>query len=404
MAATVQRLLVGKPGTLSVTILDTNGNPVAPSGAVTVAVQSVSGQTIVAPGTAATAGASSGVCTVAVTAAQTAKLDQWVATWTDSGNGSVQSSDHEVVGGFFFSLADARASDPVLADTAKYPDATMLAMRQAVEEECEFICDVPFVPRYRRILCDGTAEPEIDVLDSKIRTIRSAMIITADTTGGAYIYLPPVTSITSTPTGFTVTFQSNVALAPGSNLVLAGFNPYAYNGSWVVASVPAGNEVTVSTNLNPGTAGTIGSAVGATGQVVVFTAAQLSALVIDDDFKIQRNDGGVWNEGRRNVVIEYECGWDAPPGELATASLIRLRSLLNRQFSSVPDRATSFVTEGGTTFRLDTPHAFATGIPEVDAVYNRYSTREYDDQDPIPASFSLNTDPSWFSVYHGGRR
>ncbi len=404
MAETVQRLLVGKPGTLSVTILDTNGNPVVPSGAVTVGVQSVSGQTIVAPGTAATDGALTGVCTVPVTAVQTAKLDQWTATWTDSGNGSTQTSDHEVVGGFFFSIADARASDPVLADTAKYPDTTLLTMRQAVEEECEFICDVPFVPRYRRVLCDGTAEPEIFVLDSKIRTIRSAMIITADTTGGAYIYLPPVLSIASTTTSFTVTFASDVALAPGSNLILSGFNPYAYNGSWVVASLPAGNQATVVTNLDPGPAGTIGTAIGANGQIVVFTAGQLSALVIDDDFKIQRNDGGVWDEGRRNVVIEYECGWDAPPGELAAASLIRLRSVINRPFSSVPDRATSFVTEGGTTFRLDTPHAFATGIPEVDAVYNRYSTREYDDQDPIPASFQLNTDPSWFSVYHGGRR
>ena len=404
MAATVQRLLVGKPGTLSVTILDTNGNPVSPSGAVTVGVQSVSGQTIVAPGTAATVGGQLGVCTVAVTASQASKLDLWTATWVDTGNGSTQISDHEVCGGFFFSLADARASDATLTDTSKYPDAPLMAARQAVEEECEFICDVPFVPRYRRILCDGTAEPEIFVQDSKIRTIRSAMIITADTTGGAYIYLPSVTSITSTSTGFTVTFASGVALAPGSNLILSGFNPYAYNGSWVVASLPAGNQVTVATNLNPGAATAIGTAVGANGQVIVFTAAQLSALVIDDDFKIQRNDGGVWDEGRRNVVIEYECGWDAPPGELAGASMIRLRSVLNRSLSSVPDRATSFVTEGGTTFRLDTPHAFATGIPEVDAVYNRYSTREYDDQDPIPASYSLNTDASWFSVYHGGRR
>jgi hypothetical protein len=322
MAATVQRLLVGKPGTLSVTIVDSLGSPVTATGALTVGVISASGQAIIAPGTATTAGANPGVYTVSVSAAQAAKLDQWTATWTDAGNGSTQTSDHEVVGGFFFSLADVRASDSVLADATKYPDGVILAARQSVEEECEFICDVPFVPRYRRVLCDGTAEPEIFVLDSKIRAIRSATIFTANSTG----------------------------------------------------------------------------------QALVLTTAQLAALVIDDDFKIQRNDGGIWTEGRRNVVIEYECGWDAPPGELAAASLIRLRSVLNRQFSSVPDRATSFVTEGGTTFRLDTPHAFATGIPEVDAVYNRYSTREYDDADPLPASQSIQADPSWFSIYHGGRR
>jgi len=180
--------------------------------------------------------------------------------------------------------------------------------------------------------------------------------------------------------------------------------PTAYIGSWVVASVPAGNQLTVATNLNPGNATTIGSAIGATGSVRVFTAGQLSAIVIDDDFQIARNDGGIWDEGRRNVVIEYECGWDMPPPELAAASLIRLRHLLNRSRGVIPDRATSFTTEGGMTFRLDSPEAFKTGIPEVDAAYDRYSYREYDDADPIPTSRLVDTDPSWFSVWHGGRR
>jgi len=404
MASTVQRLLVGKPGVLTATLLDTNGNPVAPSGAVMVGVQSASGQVILPPGTATVAGSGIGVVTVAVTAAQASKLDLWTATWTDAGNGSVQSSDHEVCGGFFFSVADARASDAVLADTGKFPDSAVLAARYAVEDECEFICDVAFVPRYRRVLLDGTAEPEIFLPDSKIRDIRSAIIITADTTGGAFVYLPPVTSITSTALAFTVTFASNHSLAPGGNIILSGFNPYAYNGSWVVASVPAGNQVVVSTNDNPGPAGTIGSAVGSTGSVLVFTAGQISAIVIDDDFQIQRNDGGVWDEGRRNVAIEYECGWDMPPAELADAALIRLRTVLQRPRGVVFDRATSFTTEGGQTYRLDMPAAFKTGIPEVDAAYDRYSTREYDDQDPIPASRLYDTDPSWFSVWHGGRR
>ncbi len=404
MPNTVQRLLIGKPGTLSAAMVDTNGNPTTPTGSVTVGVMSASGQTIIPPGTAATVDGS-GNMSIAVTATQTWQLDQWTATWTDTGSGgSVVTSDHEVCGGFLFSVADARASDATLANTTNYPNAVILAGRQPVEEECEFICDVAFVPRYNRVLLDGTAEPEIYLPDSKLRTIRSAMIITADTTGGAYVDLPAVTSIVCSSSTFTVTFAASHSLGPGANLILNGFNPYAYNGSWVVDAVPALNQVTVSTNIDPGSATGIGSAVGATGSVIVFTAAQLSAIVLDDDFQIQRNDGGVWDEGRRNVCIEYEHGYDMPPAELATAAMIRLRHLLNRPNSVIPDRTVQFSTESGMVFRLDQPEAFKTGIPEVDAAYDRYSTRQYDDQDPVPASHMIDTDPSWFSTWHGGRR
>jgi hypothetical protein len=315
----VQRLLQAKPGTLTVTQLDSNGDPADASGALTVGVTSASGAVILAPGTATTHGGT-GVYTVAVTAAQTAKLDSWTATWSDAGNQATQTSDHEVCGGFFFSAAEARASDTTLADSIKYPDATVLAYRQVVEDEAEFICDVAFVPRYRRVSLDGSSSPEIYLPDARIRTIRSVSVIT-------------------TP-----------------------------------------------------------------GNVVVYDATQLAAIVIDEDFQIQRSDGGVFDEGRRNVTIEYECGWDAPPAELKDAAMLRLRAVLNRRKTTVPDRATSFVTEGGTTFRLDTPNAFSTGIPEVDAVYNRYSMRELTEATKVPVSRSVNLDPSWFSVYHGGRR
>jgi len=317
-----QRLLKGKAGSLSAVLLDTNGNPAAALGAVTVGVVSASGAVIVAPGTATVAGSGTGAgfYTLAVTAAQCAKLDIWTATWTDAGNGSTQQTDHEICGGFFFSLAEARASDPVLFDSSKYPDAAVMEKRQGVEEECEFICDAAFVPRYGRVVLDGTASPDLFLPDARIRAIRSAQ----------------------------------VTVAPGN--------------------------------------------------VVVFTAPQLAAVVIDEDFHLQRNDGGIWDEGRRNVVVEYEYGWDGPPTDLKDAAMLRLRNVLNRSRSTVPDRATTFVTEGGVTYRLDAPEAFKTGIPEVDAVYGRYSTRRFGDADPIPASHQMQFSPSWWSVYHGGRR
>lgn len=317
----MQRLLVGKPGTLTATLLDTNGNPVAPTGSVTVGVVSASGATIVTPGTSATVvgGESTGVVTVAVTATQAGKLDLWTSTWTDAA-GATQSADHEVCGGFLFSVADARASDSSLKEWSKFPDALVMACRQAVEEECERICDVAFVPRYRIVTLDGTAKPEILLPDPAIRKIRSVTII-----------------------------------------------------------------------VN-------------TGSTITFTDAQLAYIVIDDDFQIQRNDGGIWDEGRRNVTIEYECGQNAPPAELASAALLRLRTQLTRNKSAVPDRATSFTTDGGMTFRLDTAGPWSTGIPDVDAVYGRYSMRDYDPDHMVPASRQMDMDTQWYSVYHGGRR
>lgn len=401
---TTQRLLQAKPGTLTATLVDTNGDPAAPAGTVTVAVTSESGQVILPPGTATSAGSDTGDVEVSVTAAQTSQLDRWTATWSDGGNGSSQSSDHEVCGGFFFSVSQARAIDPSLQDTEKYPDATILAARQYVEEECEFICDVAFVPRYRRELCDGSAGPELYLAENRIRKIRSAMILTAFFSGGAEIFDPPVTSVVSNATSFTVTFESNHTLTPGDVLIMAGFVPTAYNGTWVVHDVPAGNQATILSNINPGSASTIGATWGATGEVVVFTPTQLQSIVIDDNLKIQRNDGGIWDEGRRNCILEYEHGHDGPPGELVDAAILRLKSVLSRRTRSVPDRATTFTTEGGTTFKLDSPDAFSTGIPEVDAVYERYSMRQYDPADQLPVSRTVTVEPQYYSVYHGGRR
>lgn len=320
-----QRLLRGKPGTLIGTLTDSQGDPVAAGGTVTAGVVSASGATILAPGAATTPAGDTGVYQVAVTAAQTALLDRWVATWIDSA-GNTEVTAHEVCGGFLFGLAEVRASDLTLNDTSKYPDSAILDLRQAVEDEVEFICDVAFVPRYRRVILDGTATVSIYVPDSRVTLIRSVAVIQRS------------------------------------------------------------------------------------GQSIWFTTAQLAALNAQlpgddsDDFQLQRNDGGIWDEGRRNVIIEYECGYPGPPLELKKAGLRRLRYSLNQNKTAIPDRASSFITEGGTLFKLDSADAFKTGINDIDAVYSRYSTRRFGDQGLVPVSRPVDTDPSWFSVFHGGRR
>lgn len=106
-----------------------------------------------------------------------------------------------------------------------------------------------------------------------------------------------------------------------------------------------------------------------------FTAAELAALDPAEHGEITRLDGAVWTMGTQNLVVEYEHGFDRPPADLRHAAMTRCRSRLNMEKSGVPDRATSYVPEGGGgTFSIAQPGraGFETGIPEVDAVYKRY--------------------------------
>jgi hypothetical protein len=109
-------------------------------------------------------------------------------TWaaTIGGSAVTQTTYAEIVGGFFFSLAEGRGSDDSLADTDLYPVADLVAARLAVETECEFICDKSFVPRYDRVVLDGTGTDRLllspsdpDRSLSDVRTIRSVKMANA---------------------------------------------------------------------------------------------------------------------------------------------------------------------------------------------------------------------------------
>jgi len=141
---------------------------------VTVTITDATGATLVSAANA-THG-STGQYTYAL--AGQAQLCALTAAWsaTIAGAAVVESDTVDVVGGFFFDLVTARNSDPSLADTSKYTTADLKAKRLAVELECEWICDRAFVPRYRRVLLDGTGSSSITLPDDAVRTIRSASV------------------------------------------------------------------------------------------------------------------------------------------------------------------------------------------------------------------------------------
>lgn len=136
---------------------------------------------------------------------------------------------------------------------------------------------------------------------------------------------------------------------------------------------------------------------------VALTALQLAALTVTADGMLRRVDGNIWIEGVRNIVVEYEYGWDSPPSELVRAGLVRLRSRLAIPNSGIPDRATSFTAVDGGTYRLDMPGKYKTGLPEVDGVYWRYSRRSGSGAgggSGVPASRTLSYDVQTNSLFH----
>jgi hypothetical protein len=181
-----QRILRGAPATLTFHHLDSNGQIVAATGTITVGVVRGDGTTVLSAGTATTTD-DDGTYTVPLTAAQTSSLDLLTATWSDSASpGVTRTTYHEVVGGFLFTINDAMTEQGVDA----YDKAEIIKRRGEVEDECEWICDIAWVPRYKRLVLDGTGE---DLLVTGVRAIRSVRSVrTYSTTGGtSFVQMTP---------------------------------------------------------------------------------------------------------------------------------------------------------------------------------------------------------------------
>lgn len=180
-----QQILRGIAATLSWQNVDQNGVAAAPAGSVTVGVTRADGTTLVAAGTATT-GTGSDPRTYALTAANNTLLDMLTVTWTDAGDSSTHTTYVEVVGGYYFSTAEARASDPALTNADKYSDALIVATRREVEEEFEAICGVAFVPRYEREILDGPGTRSLLLSRQALRAVRAVWVYSDATTYTAW--------------------------------------------------------------------------------------------------------------------------------------------------------------------------------------------------------------------------
>jgi hypothetical protein len=172
------RILVTTEVTLTHTFY-VDETPTDLSGACTVTVKRLDGTTVTS-GTATHPGGT-GIYTFPVP--EQAQVDMLTVDWSGTLAGAVVSvRDYvEVVGGFLFGLAEARAKHPGLANTTAYPSTLLAAKRIEVEQECERICRRAFVPRFARVRLSGNDQdrlpiPNADGRGSELRTVRAVSV------------------------------------------------------------------------------------------------------------------------------------------------------------------------------------------------------------------------------------
>lgn len=220
-----------------------------------------------------------------------ANLDLLMLAWTGTVAGAAVVFEDlvEIVGGYLFDLARARARYRELADTTKVTSARLAEVRTEIEVEFEAITGAAggatsqaFVPRFGRHVTVGRGTPYLWLPEARIRRARAVTI------GG-----------------------------------------------------------------------------------VALDGATVAALRCTDTGRLIRPLGAVWPAGAE-VVVEYEHGMEVAPPPVATAGILRVRSLIFPGASGVPDRAETVVTPEGASYRLSMPGAGATGIPDVDGALAKF--------------------------------
>lgn len=249
-----------------------------------------------------------------VAAGPTSTVDQLTVTWTAvvGGTATTVTQRLDVVGGFYFDLAELRAL-PNMSDTPaggagfKYPDAQLLAARMWIEALIERVCDTSFVQRYARQVFDGNHTDPLGTLSLREPYARSVLSVRLN---GVFMSPAELAGLAIFESGKIERYATGYAVQSG------GYSPFS-NGSGY------------GYNISP------------------------------------------WPRGRRNIEVRYAAAFsDLPADDLRQAALqaARYRVLSVYGSSGTPDRALSVSGEYG-VFSLASANVKdrPTGLPEVDA-------------------------------------
>lgn len=157
---------------------------------------------------AATTNVGVGVVSYTLTPDQTEILDVLTVAWTATFGGFAQVYEEtvEVVGGFLFSLAQARATNP-LNDPDRFSTQQIVDARTLVETAIEDACGVAFVPRYRREPLSGEGRTQMVLSMPRVTAIRS-LTLDGAAVGDLSTVVPSGSSAIYYPARFTRGFSS----------------------------------------------------------------------------------------------------------------------------------------------------------------------------------------------------
>jgi len=193
----MDQLLRGTAASITAEFRDSNWQLVDPTPATPPVSITDGGGTVVTTGTATKVG--TGVYSFLLTPTQTANLDVYTATWTPTIAGLVNTytTEFEVVGGFYFSIGEARnfgtaGGDPGMDDQGGIPDQVIVDVRSLVQERFEREAATAFVPRGARTVVDGDPwnpsrivlrRPETAAPVNRVRKVNSVVIDSVPLTG-----------------------------------------------------------------------------------------------------------------------------------------------------------------------------------------------------------------------------
>jgi hypothetical protein len=141
-------------------------------GDITIGIVDLDGTEIVAPLTGTT---NNNDGTYTYSLAVQADVNELVATWTAGGQALVD--EIHIIGGRLFTEAELRAHyDADLSDDTVYTDPLLAEARDRITAEFERICEVAFVPTYRRETLRGSGGRTLYLERSKISSVIAASI------------------------------------------------------------------------------------------------------------------------------------------------------------------------------------------------------------------------------------
>jgi hypothetical protein len=164
------RATVGAAGEIELRLVDETGDPIAPTGTVTVTLTRDDGTEALAATTVPAT--STGVYRRQVAPALTARVERYQVRWAFTADGAAQTLDTtlEIAGGPLFTIAQARAHE---LDDEQH---AIEYARLLAEDLLEHACSVAFTTRYARARLDGTGRRELLLPAPRVQEVLSCTV------------------------------------------------------------------------------------------------------------------------------------------------------------------------------------------------------------------------------------